>query len=333
MAPKAGKRKALAKLKIVAARKDVVKRRPAMVRNGSAKVLKRPASRAKTAMKVAKEHSRSAASIAESMEEVNWVPLESNPDMFTVFARHIGLPKAWSFVDVLGVDHEFLSSEMVPRPCLGVTLLFEYSDNLLRSQAEQQRKLKVGARHKASSEDVFFMKQYVGNACGTIAAIHCVANAAETAKVADDSPVGELLKRMKGKSPKVIGAALAEMEDFHLASEECAAGGQTEAPEADEDTNHHFICFVERNGNVFELDGVKPSPIDHGPVGGDFLEKVASVIKANFMDADPENIQFNMMALVEREAEEEDSDDEGSDAEEAVTEPMVPDVVMPTLDQ
>jgi len=145
------------------------------------------------------------------------------------------------------------------------------------------------------------MKQYVGNACGTIAAIHCVANAAEKMGVDADSPVAQFMESMRGQSPKAIGAALADMEDFHLASEECAAGGQTEAPEADEDTNHHFICFVERGGDVIELDGCKHRPINHGPAGDDFLGAATRVIKAQFMEKDPENIQFNMMALVKRE--------------------------------
>jgi hypothetical protein len=31
----------------------------------------------------------------------------------------------------------------------------------------------------------------------------------------------------------------------------------------------HFICFVPINGRLYELDGLKPYPIDHGSLGGD----------------------------------------------------------------
>jgi len=289
-----------------AAKRKAIRRvlkRPAAAAAGKAQAashaLKRPAAAAarKKPAAVVRKRKATVASITEQLEEVNWVPLESNPDMFSIFAKHIGLPEGWAFVDVLGVDPELLTD--VPRPCHGVTLLFEYSKNLLKSQVAQRLRLKAKAH--APKEDVFFMKQYVGNACGTIAAIHCVANAAEKLGVDADSAVGQLLARTRGQSAKVIGAALADMEDFHLASEECAAGGQTEAPEADEDTNHHFICFVERGGHVIELDGCKDRPINHGPAGSDFLAAATKVIKAEFMEKDPDNIQFNMMALVKHE--------------------------------
>jgi hypothetical protein len=28
----------------------------------------------------------------------------------------------------------------------------------------------------------------------------------------------------------------------------------------------HFICFVPINGRLYELDGLKPYPVDHGPI-------------------------------------------------------------------
>jgi len=254
----------------------------------NAKVLKRPAA------KNGRPRRRAVDSLVAKLAEVNWVPLESNPDMLNVFARHIGLPEEWRFVDVLGVDAEFLS--MVPRPVLGVTLLFQCSEKLLEHNYEQQTLIKKSGQKL--KDDTFFMKQYVGNACGTIAAIHCIANSAEKMGVASDSAVGQLLTRTRGLSPEEIGAQLADMEEFHLASDESAAGGQTEAPEAEEDTDHHFISFVAVDGDIYELDGAKPFPINHGPAGDDMLEAVANVIKAEFMEKDPGNIHFNVMALV-----------------------------------
>lgn len=31
----------------------------------------------------------------------------------------------------------------------------------------------------------------------------------------------------------------------------------------------HFICFVPINGRLYELDGLKPFPVDHGPIDPD----------------------------------------------------------------
>ena len=38
-----------------------------------------------------------------------WLPLESNPDVFTSFGRRIGLQAPWSFVDVLSLDTELVN--------------------------------------------------------------------------------------------------------------------------------------------------------------------------------------------------------------------------------
>merc|ERR1711972_893296 len=118
------------------------------------------------------------------------------------------------------------------------------------------------------------------------------ANSVDALGVSDDSAVGRFVAHTRGQTPRLIGAALADMEEFHLASDESAEGGQTEAPECDADLNHHFIAFVEKGGCVYELDGAKAFPINHGPVGDDFLIAAIQIIKAQFMDQNPENIQF-----------------------------------------
>lgn len=44
-------------------------------------------------------------------------------------------------------------------------------------------------------------------------------------------------------------------------------------PGADEVVVLHFVCFVERNGHIYELDGRKKSPINHGETSADkFLQ-------------------------------------------------------------
>ena len=46
----------------------------------------------------------------KSSDDVFWIPLESNPDMLTAFARAVGLPQEYRFVDIWGVDEELLQS-------------------------------------------------------------------------------------------------------------------------------------------------------------------------------------------------------------------------------
>lgn len=52
-----------------------------------------------------------------------------------------------------------------------------------------------------------------------------------------------------------------EIEEVH---EEAAQEGQSEQI-AQGEVDTHFVCFVEKEGHLYELDGRKSFPINHGP--------------------------------------------------------------------
>ncbi|CAK9026923.1 unnamed protein product [Durusdinium trenchii] len=230
----------------------------------------------------------------EKIRRVHWVPLESNPDMLNDFASKVGLPPGFEFVDVFSTDPELLI--MVPPDRLAVTLLYQTSKNIRKFKEEQQKEIE--ATGQKLSPDLVYLKQFVGNACGTIACLHCLGNNSQVLGLSPESPIGKFLENIKGKTPKEAGLALVDATDLHSASEASARGGQTAAPEATADVDAHFICFIEKDGDLYELDGNKAFPINHGPTAGDLLAAAAQVIKAKFMDQDPESVHFNMMALV-----------------------------------
>lgn len=232
--------------------------------------------------------------VQAKMRNVNWVPLESNPEMLNEFAKGVGLPQEWGFVDVFGVEPDLLA--MVPPTCVAVTLLFQCSANVATFNREQ--KAKIEAQKQNVSKDLVYLKQYVGNACGTIACLHSLANNHKVLGLSPTSPAGRFITAISGKNPDQAGEMLADASDLHRVSEASAAGGQTAAPAASAGVDCHFVCFVEKDGDVYELDGTKGFPINHGPSKGEFMKAVAEVVKTSFMAVDPESIHFNMMALV-----------------------------------
>merc|ERR1712129_394622 len=105
--------------------------------------------------------------------------------------------------------------------------------------------------------------------------------------IPSDSPVGKFIAATEGRGPDEVGAALADAREMHMASEASAQAGQTAAPDTEMQTDHHLISFVEKDGCVYELDGAKLAPINHGPSNGNLLLKTTQVIKKEFMDIDP----------------------------------------------
>jgi len=229
----------------------------------------------------------------EQLQRTAWVPLESNPEMLSKFAYRVGLPAGWGFVDVYGIDSELLT--LVPQPCVAVTLLYQWEP--LEGFKEAQRE-QIEKEGQEVSSELFYMRQYVGGACGTIAAIHSIANNEQVLKLPGDSSLGQFLSNMKGGSPEDLGLALASASELHGASEASAVDGQTATSNRGVKTGHHFVTFVEKGGDVYELDGRKAFPINHGPSKGDLLRAATTVIQEKFMTQNPSSIHFSMMALV-----------------------------------
>ena len=221
-----------------------------------------------------------------------WLPLEANPDLLTSYCRQLGLPEEVAFHDVLAVEEWAL--EMIPHPVQAVVLLYPLG-NETESPAPQTT---------AGGAYPFFMKQFVENACGTIAVLHVMLNLHVQGKlsIADSSYVRRMLDSTSMLSPDERGNWLEadpEIEKMHTFFE---GEGQSTVTTGDVDT--HFIAFVPSvdNSRVIELDGRKSGPIDRGPVDAShpidpFGVAVLNVIKSQFMERNPEDIRFSILAL------------------------------------
>lgn len=102
--------------------------------------------------------------------------------------------------------------------------------------------------------------------------------------------------------------ANAELAAVH---HQCADQGQTTAPEADTDVDLHFVCLIVNGadddgsgcGRLMELDGRQTGgPIDHGPITTkrSFLFDAANRVIRRLMNLDPSQMQYTMMALVDK---------------------------------
>lgn len=92
--------------------------------------------------------------------------------------------------------------------------------------------------------------------------------------------------------PETRASALEKQDMLEQIHDEAARTGQSEVPSAAEDVNLHFIAFVEKNGNIYHLDGRLSGPLCHGPTSkSTFLKDVGRVIRENFTSVDPERYE------------------------------------------
>nr|CAI5817767.1 unnamed protein product [Callosobruchus analis] len=145
------------------------------------------------------------------------------------------------------------------------------------------------------------MKQYVSNACGTIALIHSIANNAERLHL-KDGVFKKWLDEVKDKTPDERGHLLAEAgsdsEAFKLISahQQLAMEGQTEV-NPEEKVNHHFIAILEKDGELFELDGRRQQPVYRGTTDKDKFVHDAAAICKKYIERDSEDVNFTVLAL------------------------------------
>lgn len=55
-----------------------------------------------------------------------------------------------------------------------------------------------------------------------------------------------------------------------------------------EDVDTHFIVFIQKNGHIYELDGRKKSPINHGPTTVESFLTDAAALAKKLMERDPD---------------------------------------------
>lgn len=218
-----------------------------------------------------------------------WTPLESNPDVLNNLIKAWDVSGPFEFVDVYGLDPELLA--MIPQPVLAVLLLYPVS------VIEGEGTVNTESSLKEFPGEVFYTKQTIQNACGSIAVLHSIANNVGLLNLQDGGAFAQYFLKAKQKSPQERAKLLETDTAMKNGHESCGSEGQTEAPAAEDDVDLHFVCFVHKDGRLVELDGRKKGPIDHGPSSPDTLLNDAAEVVKEFTRKNPSVLQFNLMAL------------------------------------
>eukprot|EP01006_Ploeotia_vitrea_P063783 TRINITY_DN86250_c0_g1_i1.p1 TRINITY_DN86250_c0_g1~~TRINITY_DN86250_c0_g1_i1.p1 ORF type:complete len:308 (+),score=50.17 TRINITY_DN86250_c0_g1_i1:51-974(+) len=218
-----------------------------------------------------------------------WIMLESNPEVMNPFIEKLGCPQEWCFSDCFGLSEELLAT--VPQPVLGVVLLYPTTKHKELKVEEEQR---IKEQGQELSDKIYFMKQIVGMACGSIAVMHILINALISGKVEfpADSTLRDFYKQTKDLTIEDRGKELGYFEAIATAHRKAGKKGQTKHDDFVK-SDFHFIAFVEMDGCLYEMDGTKAFPVNHRKTTPEtFLQDTAMLIQTKFINQAKEGEQF-----------------------------------------
>ena len=196
-----------------------------------------------------------------------WCLIESDPGVFTELIKDFGV-KGLQVEELFSLDSE--SFEHL-KPIYGLIFLFKcVSDDSVEGTIVQDNRL----------DKIFFAKQVINNACATQAIISILLNMNERCL-----ELGETLQEFKAFTSSFDSAMKGlSLSNSKIIRQVHNSFSRQQVFEYDDkfqksDESYHFIGYLPIDGRLYELDGLKPGPIDHGPIEkNDWLETVRSAI-------------------------------------------------------
>ncbi|KAJ5711897.1 hypothetical protein N7488_006053 [Penicillium malachiteum] len=232
-----------------------------------------------------------------------WSTIESDEGVFTSLIETLGVQDI-QFEELISLDADTIRSL---GHVYGVIFLFKWTREAAGARAEAP--IDGSYDTSATENNVFFAAQTIQNACGTQAILSVILNHDNPPAPLPAISLGSELSSFKdfttGFPPELRGEALSNSEAIRSAHNTFARASpfadETARPQDEENAAdvYHFIAYTSVNGTLYELDGLQPHPISHGPCdNASFPEKVIEVLRKRIARYPPEETHFNLMAVV-----------------------------------
>ncbi|XP_005175507.1 ubiquitin carboxyl-terminal hydrolase calypso [Musca domestica] len=232
-----------------------------------------------------------------------WLELESDPGLFTLLLEDFG-------VQGVQVEEVYDLQKPIEGPVYGFIFLFRWIEERRARRKIVETTAEIFVKDDEAVANIFFAQQVVPNSCATHALLSVLLNCDES-----DIHLGETLGRLKshtkGMSPENKGWAIGNTPELACAHNSHAMPQAKRLLERNAGSGvstgrftgeaFHFVSFVPINGHLFELDGLKPYPMDHGgwEECEDWTDKFRRVMAERLGIATGEqDIRFNLMAVV-----------------------------------
>jgi ubiquitin carboxyl-terminal hydrolase L3 len=98
----------------------------------------------------------------------HYIPLESDPEIFTCLMHKVGVNAPLKFVDVWSLERDEI--QCLPSPVQALILIMP------ACPAYEEQRVKIQSLKSDENEEVVWFRQTINNACGLYAILHCACN-------------------------------------------------------------------------------------------------------------------------------------------------------------
>ena len=144
--------------------------------------------------------------------------------------------------------------------------------------------------------------QVITNACATQAILSLLLNL-ECPEVKLGNVLSNFREFAKDFDPVNKGWALSNSDEIRTVHNSFARQTvfEFDARAAKEDDDvFHFVAYLPIKGRLYELDGLREGPLDHGAIeGSDWISTVRPIIEARIAKYQAGEIHFNLMAVIQ----------------------------------
>ncbi|OII77212.1 ubiquitin carboxyl-terminal family 1 protein [Cryptosporidium andersoni] len=216
-----------------------------------------------------------------------WRPLISAPEVMMNYTRALGVSNYLEFQDIFSTEDWIL--EMIESKVISVLLVFPLTEGFREFRLVNQKcsdPMTCEIYKLVDNNELWFMKQVVGNACGQIALFHSILNNRENLHLKEGSLAHKLAAVNGPSAADIRGNMLKTDPEFSTTHDMVISCCDQDLNDNEEykEVDTHYVVFVDVNGDLYEFDGQLPHPIKHGKINGNLLKSAVKVIKHNFLD-------------------------------------------------
>lgn len=207
-----------------------------------------------------------------------WNTIESDAGVFTRLITDLGV-EGLQFEDIPYL--QYLEEESVSSLLKGVVFLFPYEVSLYQGSEPVQ------GTYETDSDKLFFSQQTIQNACATQAVINILFNLAkeDEESVTLGPELSQFYEFVKDfHQAELIGETINNSElirNVHNSFTPPNLFVMDEDPYRNRgkpEEVFHFVGFIPYRSRIYELDGLRPYPIEHGPFT-DFAKDVQNILQ------------------------------------------------------